>query len=171
MFQAMALAVIIFLVARIITPEEAKRYVQFQVLLLIASAFGVGSAMTETGLAAWIAKGLLAFGEPLGIIVVLFFVYALTNLFTELITNSAAAVLMIPIGLSIAESLNADPMGFAVTIAIAASASFVTPIGYQTNLIVYGPGGYKFSDYIKVGLPLTVIAMVMTVGIVHAFYF
>lgn len=171
MFQAMALAVLIFLVARIITPEEAKRYVQFQVLLLIASAFGVGSAMTETGLAAWIAKGLLAFGEPLGIVVVLFFVYALTNLFTELITNSAAAVLMIPIGLSIAESLNADPMGFAVTIAIAASASFVTPIGYQTNLIVYGPGGYKFSDYIKVGLPLTVIAMVMTVGIVYTFYF
>ncbi|MDZ5784244.1 SLC13 family permease [Marinococcus luteus] len=171
MFQAMALAVLIFLVARIITPEEAKRNVQFQVLLLIASAFGVGNAMTETGLAAWMAGGLLTFGEPLGIIAVLFLIYALTNIFTELITNSAAAVLMLPIGLSIADSLNVEPMAFAVTIAIAASASFITPIGYQTNLIVYGPGGYKFSDYLKVGMPLTLISMLVTVGVVSYLYF
>jgi di/tricarboxylate transporter len=171
MFQAMALAVLIFLVGRIITPEEAKRNVQFQVLLLIASAFGVGNAMTETGLAAWMAGGLLSFGEPLGMVAVLFLIYALTNIFTELITNSAAAVLMIPIGLSIADSLNVEPMAFAVTIAIAASASFITPIGYQTNLIVYGPGGYKFSDYLKVGMPLTVISMLVTVGVVSYLYF
>ncbi|WP_163537415.1 SLC13 family permease [Gracilibacillus sp. YIM 98692] len=171
MFKAMLLAVIIFFVTKVITVEEAKSYVQFHVLLLIASAFGVGAAMTKTGLASWIANGLLAFGEPLGIIVILFLLYLLTNIFTEIITNSAAAVLMLPIGLEMAEALQVDYMGFAITIAIAASASFITPIGYQTNLIVYGPGGYKFSDYMKIGAPLSLIVMTITVMIVNIVWF
>ncbi|UOR12796.1 SLC13 family permease [Halobacillus amylolyticus] len=171
MFKAMAIAVILLLVTRVITAEEAKKYIQFQVLLLIASSFGVGVAMTKTGLAQWIADGLLAIGEPLGLFVIILFIYLLTNIFTELITNSAAAILMIPIGLKMASSLQLDPMGFAVTIAIAASASFITPIGYQTNLIVYGPGGYKFTDYIKVGTPLSLIVMAITVTIVYYGWF
>ncbi|UOQ93141.1 anion permease [Halobacillus shinanisalinarum] len=171
MFKAMAIAVILLLVTRVITAEEAKKYIQFQVLLLIASSFGVGIAMTKTGLAQWIADGLLAIGEPLGLFVIILFIYLLTNIFTELITNSAAAILMIPIGLKMASSLQLDPMGFAVTIAIAASASFITPIGYQTNLIVYGPGGYKFTDYIKVGTPLSLIVMAITVTIVYYGWF
>lgn len=171
MFKAMALAVLILLLTKTITAEEAKHYVQFHVLLLIASSFGIGVAMTETGLAQWIADGMLAFGQQAGLIVILLMMYLLTNIFTELITNSAAAVLMIPIGLEMAEQLNADPMGFAVIVAIAASASFVTPIGYQTNLVVYGPGGYKFMDYVKVGTPLSIIVMFITVGIVYNVWF
>ncbi len=171
MFKAMALAVFIMLVTKLISPQEAKHYVQFHVLLLIASSFGIGAAMTKSGLAQWIAESLLAYGKPLGIIGVLVFIYVLTNIFTELITNSAAAVLMFPIGLEIAEKLSLNPTGFAVTIAIAASASFITPIGYQTNLIVYGPGGYKFSDYMKVGTPLSIIVMIITVSIVNLVWF
>jgi di/tricarboxylate transporter len=171
MFKAMALAVFILLLTKMITPEEAKKYVQFNVLLLIASAFGVGVAMTKSGLAAWIAHGLLSIGEPLGIFVILLFVYILTNIFTELITNSAAAVLMLPIGLEIASSLGVPYMGFAVIITIAASASFITPIGYQTNLIVYGPGGYKFKDYVKVGTPLSILVMIVAVIIVYFVWF
>ncbi|WP_010531888.1 SLC13 family permease [Lentibacillus jeotgali] len=167
MFKAMALAVVIFLATRVITPQEAKKYIHFNVLLLIASALGIGVAMRKTGLAEWIAGGLLAFGEPLGLIAVLFMIYLLTNIFTELITNSAAAVLMLPIGLEIAQTLSVDSMGIAVVVAIAASASFITPIGYQTNLIVYGPGGYKFTDYMKVGLPLSLIVMVTSVSIIY----
>jgi di/tricarboxylate transporter len=171
MFKAMTLAVFLLFITKMITPEDAKNYVQFHVLLLIASALGVGVAMTKSGLAAWMANGLLALGEPLGIFVILLFVYLLTNIFTELITNSAAAVLMLPIGLEIASSLGVPYMGVAVLIAIAASASFITPIGYQTNLIVYGPGGYKFKDYMKVGTPLSIIVMIVTVVIVKLVWF
>lgn len=171
MFKAMALAVCLLLLTKIITAEEAKRYVQFHVLLLIASSFGVGAAMTKTGLAELIAEGLIHVGRPFGVLALLVIIYLVTNIFTELITNSAAAVLMIPIGLEIAESMNLDPMGFAVIIAIAASASFITPIGYQTNLIVYGPGGYKFIDYVKVGTPLSIIVMIISVLIVNNVWF
>ncbi|MFI8687622.1 SLC13 family permease [Rossellomorea sp. NPDC077527] len=171
MFKAMTVAVLLLIVTKTITTEEAKRYVQFNVLLLIASAFGVGAAMTKSGLAEWMANGLLTIGEPLGIVVILFLIYLLTNIFTELITNSAAAILMLPIGLEIASSLDVPYMGFAVIISIAASASFITPIGYQTNLIVYGPGGYKFKDYVKVGTPLSILVMVITVTIVNFVWF
>ncbi|MEG9295976.1 SLC13 family permease [Mangrovibacillus sp. Mu-81] len=171
MFKAMTLAVFLLIITKIITPEEAKKYVQFNVLLLIASAFGVGAAMTKSGLASWMAEGLLTLGEPLGIFVILLLIYILTNIFTELITNSAAAVLMLPIGIEMAGSLGVPYMGFAVIITIAASASFITPIGYQTNLIVYGPGGYKFKDYVKVGTPLSLLVMIATVFIVKVVWF
>lgn len=171
MFKAMALAVLILLVTKSISMEDAKNDMQFNVLLLIASAFGVGAAMTKTGLAQWMADGLLAVGQPFGLLAVLILVYLLTSIFTELITNSAAAVLMLPIGIEMASNLQLDPMGFAVIIAIAASASFITPIGYQTNLIVYGPGGYKFTDYVKVGTPLSILVMTVTIGIVYYYWF
>ncbi|NIK11786.1 SLC13 family permease [Alkalibacillus almallahensis] len=166
MFKAMLLAVLLLFIGRVVTPEEAKRYIQFHVLLLIASAIGVGTAMTKTGLADYIAQQTLNLVEPLGLVAIVVLVYLLTNLFTELITNAAAAVLMLPIAIEMAGQLNIDPIGLAVTVAIAASASFITPIGYQTNLIVYGPGGYKFHDYIKVGLPLSIIVMIVTTTII-----
>ena len=171
MFKAMALAVLILLVTKSVSMDDAKNDVQFNVLLLIASAFGVGAAMTKTGLAQWAADGLLAIGQPFGLLAILVLIYLLTSIFTELITNSAAAVLMIPIGIEIASNLQLDPMGFAVIITIAASASFITPIGYQTNLIVYGPGGYKFTDYVKVGTPLSILVMSVTIGIVYYYWF
>lgn len=167
MFKAMALTVVILLFARVVTPEEAKRSIQFNVLLLIASAFGIGMAILKSGTAEWIANGLVQIGSPFGIIAVLLLIYLLTNIFTEVITNSAAAVMMFPIGMEIADKMSIDPMAFAVLIAIAASASFITPIGYQTNLIVYGPGGYKFTDYMKIGIPLSLIVMSITVFMVN----
>lgn len=142
MFKAMTIAVFLLLLTNIITPEEAKRYIPFDVLLLISSSLGIGLAMMKSGLSEWIAKNLLILGEPLGILAILFLVYILTNIFTEFITNTAAAVLMLPIGLDIAASIGVSYIGFAVIITISASASFITPIGYQTNLIVYGPGVY-----------------------------
>src|SRR5699024_5174773 len=155
MFEGMALSVILLLLTKVITLREAKRYIHFDVLLLIASSFGVGLAISKSGLAGWIANRLLTVGEPLGLVAILILIYRLTNIFTELITNSAAAILMLPIGLEMATNLQLDPIGFAVIIAIAASASFITPIGYQTNMIVYGPGGYKFTDFMKIGTPLS----------------
>ncbi|WAA09718.1 SLC13 family permease [Fervidibacillus albus] len=170
MFEAMSLAVVLLLFARVITPEEAKQSVQFNVLLLIASSFGIGTAIMKTGAAEWIANGLIRIAEPFGLISILFFVYLITNIFTELITNNAAAVMMFPIAMEVANKMSIDPTGIAVLITIAASASFITPIGYQTNLIVYGPGGYKFSDYIKVGTPLSIIVMIVTIWLIYLFW-
>lgn len=167
MLEAMMILVVLLIGFRFISPNEVKKFVQFDVILLIASAFAVGAAMTESGLAQYIAGGLTALATPFGVLGVLFIVYLVTNCFTEVITNSAAAVLMFPIALEVADAMNIEYMGLIITVAIAASASFMTPIGYQTNLIVYGPGGYKFSDYIKVGAPLALITMFIACFIIY----
>ncbi|QQE79203.1 SLC13 family permease [Alicyclobacillus sp. SO9] len=163
LFKAILGGVVVLLATKAISPEEAKNKVQFSVLLLISSAFGVGAAIVRSGAAAWVANGLVNLGKPIGVLAVLAIVYLITNVFTEFITNNAAAVIMLPIGLAIAAQMHANPMAFIVVVAIAASASFSTPIGYQTNLIVYGPGGYKFKDYLKVGIPLNLIVMLITI--------
>ena len=100
----------------------------------------------------------------------IFALYVITNIFTELITNNAAAALTFPFALSLAQELGVNPMPFFVTICIAASASFSTPIGYQTNLIVQGVGNYKFTDFVRIGLPLNIITCVITVFLVPMFW-
>lgn len=167
MFVAAGIGVIIMLLARIISPQEAKQSIHLEVLIVIACAFGVGIAMQNTGLAGEIAASLVKFAFPLGIVGILLAMYLLTTFFTEIVTNNAAAVIMFPIGMEVASQLGANPIAFAVLIAIGASASFLTPIGYQTNLIVYGPGGYHFKDYMKVGLPLNLLIMVSTIFLVY----
>ncbi len=149
-----------------VTGNEARRSLDGQVLLVIGAAIGLGQAVLDSGLAHGVATGILgAVGDhPL---IALAAVYLLTNVFTEMVTNNAAAVLMFPIAQTTAQSLgdgvSATP--FAVAVMIAASASFSTPIGYQTNLMVYGPGGYRFTDYLKVGLPLNVIIFAVTLTV------
>lgn len=171
MLKAMALVVVILLITKIIDGEEIINNIQFHVLFVIACSLGIGTAMTNTGLAEWLAIQLMAVAAPYGIIAILTLMFGITNIFTELITNSATAVLMLPIGIEIANTLQVDPIGFAMLIAIAASASFITPIGYQTNLIVYGPGGYTFTDYIKIGVPLSLLVMATTITIVYYVWF
>ncbi|MDC3417601.1 SLC13 family permease [Aquibacillus salsiterrae] len=167
MLKAMSISVMVYLACKIITAQEAKQHVQINVLLLIASAFGVGQALFKTGAADLLANQLIYLSRPFGTIGVLLFLYLLTVIFTEIITNSAAAVLMFPIAVEAATRLGEDPMSFLILITIGASASFLSPIGYQTNLIVYGPGGYKFTDYVKVGLPLSLIVMVSTIFMIQ----
>jgi di/tricarboxylate transporter len=171
MFQAMALLVILLLFTKIIRAGDAINDIQFNVLLLVASTLGVSVALTKTGLAQFVAEKIMALAEPYGLFATLLLIYLVTTLFTEFITNTGAAALMLPIGMNIADSLGLDPIGIASIIAIAASASFITPIGYQTNLIVYGPGGYKFTDYMKVGAPLSLLVMITTVVIVYFYWF
>jgi len=142
--------------------NTARKSVDWQVLLVIAASFGIGNALEITGLAKTIAENLIALGggNPW---VSLAIVYFVTTVFTEIITNNAAAVLVFPIALETARGLGVDIMPFAIAIMLAASASFATPIGYQTNLMVYGPGGYRFSDYLRIGLPLNIVYGVTTV--------
>lgn len=142
------------IVSRCITASRARRSVDLPVLVVIAASFALGNAMTETGAAQWVAGGLLGSGawSPW---VMLALVYLLTAVFTEVITNNAAAVLMFPIAMAVSEQLGVNFLPFAVAVMFAASASFITPLGYQTNLMVFGPGRYRFSDYARVGLPLS----------------
>ncbi len=129
----------------------ARRAVDWQVLMVIATALGLGRALQITGAADVIAQGLLAAaGESP--VQALAAIYLLTMLFTETMSNAAAAVIMYPVARGAATALEVDPIPFAIAIMIAASASFLTPIGYQTNLMVYGPGGYRFSDYLRLGI-------------------
>lgn len=136
------------------------------ILLVIASAIGLGQAIEQSGLALTGATLLLENIAPLGAVAVIITLYLTTNLLTEIITNNAAAVLMLPLGMLTATEMGLEPHAAAITVAVAASASFLTPIGYQTNLMVMGAGEYRFTDYIRAGLPVTLILMSLTVTMI-----
>ena len=151
----------------------AKKYTKFiswDVLITIACAFAISRAMSNSGLADFAAKHLIALSGDVSPIVLLAILYVITNIITELITNNAAAAFAFPIALATATQLGVDPMPFFVTICIAASASFSSPIGYQTNLIVQGIGNYRFKDFVRIGLPLNIIMFILTVLLVPVFW-
>jgi di/tricarboxylate transporter len=161
MLEAALLAAGAMLAFRCVTATQARRAVDWQVLIVIAAALGLGQAMEVTGAARFIAEKLieLARGNPW---MTLLIVYLITTTLTEMITNNAAAVLVFSIAMGAAEAMGVDFKPFLFTIMMAASASFVTPIGYQTNLMVMGPGGYRFGDYVRMGLPLNLMACLVT---------
>jgi di/tricarboxylate transporter len=162
--QGALVGAILMVAAGILTPWEAKRSVEIDVLIVIAAAFGIGAAIESSGLAAVLGAAIVEHIAGLGPLAVLIAVVLATSLLTELITNNAAAVLMFPIGMAAAAGIGADVRPFAIAIAIAASASFLTPIGYQTNTMVYGMGGYRFGDFARVGFPLTLM-MLLTIAL------
>jgi di/tricarboxylate transporter len=162
MLNASLLAAGLMLAAGCCTGEEARRSVDWNVLLVIGAAIGLGQSITQSGAAQVIAENLIALANNQPWLVLLV-VFAVTSMFTEVITNNAAAVLIFPIALAAAEGMGVNPTPFMATIMMAASASFSTPFGYQTNLMVYAPGGYQFSDYVRFGLPLNFIVMFVVV--------
>ena len=164
MLQAALAAAVLMIVTRCCTGAEARRAIDWPVLLVIGSALGIAEALRASGAATGTAATFINFvgDHPL---LVLIAVYVMTSIFTELITNNAAAVLVFPIAYAAAGAIEANFMPFAIAIMIAASAAFSTPIGYQTNLMVYGPGGYRYTDYVRVGVPLNVAGLVVTVAI------
>lgn len=164
MLQAALLAAGAMLLLRCCSTAQARRNIEWNVLIVIAAALGLGRALDQTGAASAIAGLMLGLvGEhPL---TALAMVYIVTVLFTEIITNNAAVALVFPIAMSTAARLGVNPMPFITCIMIGGSASFMTPIGYQTNLMVYGPGGYRFKDYMRVGSPLTLLFGLITIGL------
>lgn len=160
--KAALLGVLIVIGFGILTPGEARRAIDLDVVLLIAAGFGVAKALTKSGLADQIASGLVSWFGSGGDIGVLLAIVIATVLLTEAVSNTAAAVLVFPIATEAATATDLELTAIAVAIAVAASASFLTPIGYQTNVMVYGPGGYRYTDYTRLGLPLT---LVMIAGI------
>jgi di/tricarboxylate transporter len=162
MLKAALLAAGLMIITRCTDGRIARRAPDWQVLVVIATSFGIGAALQKTGAAALVSQGLvsLAQGEPW---LSLALIFLTTALLTSLATNNVAAVLMFPIALATAQDMQVNLLPFAVTIMVAASASFATPIGYQTNLMVYNAGGYRFWDFFRVGLPLTLLVGLVTV--------
>lgn len=150
----------------VLTPGQARGAVDLDVILLIAAAFGLAAAIEVSGLADHLASGIVAVFDGFGPAGALLAVVLATLALTELITNNAAAALLFPIAVSTAAKMGEDPRPFAIAIAVAASASFLTPIGYQTNTMVYGPGGYRFGDYWRLGAPLTIAVVAAIVLLV-----
>lgn len=161
--QAAAVAVVLLLVLGAVRPQAARRSLDLNVLVVVASSFGISQAAVNSGLAQTVATfvlDLVGGGGPLAAIAV---VWILTAIFTEVLSNNAAAALMFPIALAMGQQSAAasgvplDPTPWAATVALAASMSFITPIGYQTNLMVYGPGGYRFGDFSRIGVPMALL--------------
>ena len=175
MFFFAAVTSIIMAWTGMFSARRYSRYISWDILITIACAFGISKGMMNSGFADFLASYVIEMSQKVamnhgGIYMMLVVLYAITNIFTELITNNAAAALGFPLALSVANQLGADPMPFCVCIAVAASAAFSTPIGYQTNLIVQNEGGYRFTDFLRVGLPLNIIAFVLTVLLIPLIY-
>ena len=165
LFQASFVAAGLMIATGCVTLSVARRSIEYPVLVGIAASFALGFALADSGaaelLAGWI--GSIARGDPFWALVVL---YVSTVVVTELITNNAAGVLMFPIAMAVAQDGNVSFLPYVVCVMVGASAGFITPIGYQTNLMVYGPGGYRWTDYVRFGTPLSVLVGIATVLIV-----
>ena len=166
MFFFVCITTIIMAWTKIFPPKKYTKYISWDILITIACAFGISKAMENSGFASLIAQHIISMADDLGPYALLAIIFIITNIFTEFITNNAAAALSFPIALSVASQLGVDPKPFFVVICMAASASFSTPIGYQTNLIVQGVGGYKFMDFVKVGLPLNIITFLISIFLI-----
>jgi len=164
MTHAGLLAAMAMLLTGCCTTQAARQSLDWEVLITIAAALGIGETMRSTGLAANIAHGAvgLVHGSPWAALAVIYFT---TMVLTELLSNNATAALMYPIAMATARSLGVDPKPFLIAIMIAASCGFATPFGYQTHLMVYGPGGYKFTDFLRVGVLLDLLVMVVTLTV------
>ncbi len=161
---------IFLLVIRVITANEAYQSINWQVIVLIAALIPLGIVIQKSGTAFWIATVLNdianAFDPLIRPTIMLSLIYLVTIILTEMTSNAATAIIMTPIAISAAQQMGLDPRTFVFAVCFAASASFITPIGYQTNLMVYSPGGYKFTDYVRVGLPLAIVLWCMATWLI-----
>jgi di/tricarboxylate transporter len=154
--------VVLMVLTGCLKPGELYGAVRWDVIFLLAGLIPLGIAMDKSGATEWLATNLIQLGGNLSGYWILTFFFVVTSLLTEIISNNAAVVLMIPIAVNVAETLHLNPISFMFAVTFAASNSFMTPIGYQTNTMVYGPGGYKFLDFIRVGGPLNLLMAIAT---------
>ncbi len=155
---------------RLLTPDEAYESIDWQVILLLAGIIPLGIALQKTGGAGMAADALLNVLGPYGPLATLAAIYLMTSALTEVMSNNASAVLVVPIALATAESMGVDPKPLLIAVAFAASTSFATPISYQTNTMVYTAGGYRFSDFVKVGMPLNIIFWISAIILIPRFF-
>ena len=168
------IAVVILLTLKVISPVEAYNSIHWQVIVLIATLIPLGYAIQTSGTADWIGNNIIIlvrlFPDQMQPRMLLALIYLLTIILTETSSNAATAIIVTPIAIVSSINLGLDPRPFIFAVCFAASASFITPIGYQTNLMVYGPGGYKFKDFIRVGFPLSVIIWILGIIFIPVFW-
>lgn len=158
------------LLFRCVDPDEAFRSIDWNILFIIFGMLGLSIGLQNTGAAHYLISGIAVYAEQAGPLWTMFFIYCLTSFLTESVSNNAVAVLIGPIVITLAVQLGYDPRAFIMAVMFAASASFATPVGYQTNTFVYGAGSYKFMDFVKVGLPLNVIFALLAVIIIPWYF-
>ena len=169
MLNASLLGAGMMIASRCLTLADAKRSLDLTVIITIGASFALGNALQKTGAAAYLGESvmLLAGDNP---VLLLILTYLMVSVLTETITNNAAALIMLPVVLAMTTALGLNPEPFVITLMVAASASFATPLGYQTNLMVYGPGGYRFTDFLRIGIPMNLLVGVATVSAVLLFW-
>jgi len=148
---------------------QAQKAVDVPVALTIAASFALGGALEQTGAAGYLAEGVVSFSGG-DVLLALALVYLVVSVLTEMLTNNATAILMVPVVLSLTTAMGIDAEPFMIAIMMAASASFATPLGYQTNMMVLGPGGYRFADFVRVGLPMNILTGVASIGVIALVY-
>jgi len=171
LFMGLMLVLLASLAMRLTNPKELPRNIDYNVGIIIVLSLALGIAMKKSGAAELIANFFINLFIPLGKIGILFGIYFITTIMAAYITNKAAVAIIFPISLTMAYNLGLNPVPFILIVAYASAANFLTPIGYQTNLMVYGPGKYSFNDFFRVGLPVTIIYMVVTIFILNLIYF
>ncbi len=169
-FLLSVLAVAVVLLTRCIDADEAFSFVDGRLLALIFSMLAIGAALEHSGAVALIVEAVAPYLGGLPPFVLVWAVYLLTSVLTELVSNNAVAVVVTPIAIGLASAIGIDPRPLVVAVMVAASASFATPIGYQTNMLVYGPGGYKFTDFLKVGIPLNLSIGLLASALIPVFW-
>ncbi len=163
LFMALIILIIIFLAMNIASPKDLPKSIDYNLAIIIVLSLALGTAIIKSGFAELISDVFVNFAKPYGIIAILSMIFLVSTVLTSFISNAAVAAIIFPIAITIASDLNIDPTPFALLVAFGAGTSFSTPIGYQTNLIVYGPGGYKYKDYFVIGAPLTILYLLVTV--------
>ncbi|MBL4807402.1 MAG: anion permease, partial [Rhodobacteraceae bacterium] len=168
---ALALVAVAFvLLARAIDAEEAFGFVDGRLLVLIFSMLAIGTALERSGAVLIIAENLSPYMAGLPAPLLIWSIYLLTSVLTELVSNNAVAVVVTPIAIGLAAALGVDPRPLVIAVMVAASASFATPIGYQTNTLVYGPGGYSFTDFMRIGIPLNLCIGILASLLIPLFW-
>jgi di/tricarboxylate transporter len=156
------LGVVLMIVTGVLKPGEVYGAVRWDIIFLLAGLIPLGTAMENSGTTKWLADNLMVLGGNFNGYWVLLFFYLITSFLTEILSNNATVVLLLPIASEVAKALSLNPLALMFAVTFAASNSFMTPIGYQTNTMVYGPGGYKFWDFFRVGAPLNLILTIVT---------
>lgn len=169
-FSASIGILIVFVIAGVLTATEMRRDLDLGLLMVLVCSLAIGVALEKSGTAALLANLLISSSKALGPVATLAGLFIITVMLTSLITNAAAVSIVFPIAMAVADQMGLPYTPFFMAIAFAASGDFMTPIGYQTNLMVYGPGGYSFRDFVRVGAILTLVYIVICVSFISYYY-
>ncbi len=171
LFMGLLVVIVVINIMKVVSAKDLPKSIDYNLAVIIALSLALGTAMLKSGVADMIANFIISVFLPLGRVSLLVGIFIITSILAAYITNKAAVAIIFPISLTAAANLGLDPKPFVLIVSFAAAANFLTPIGYQTNLMVYGPGGYIFKDFFKIGLPLTIIYMVVAVSVLSYMYF